>query len=60
MPGVQVIAHARSTVFQMAEVTVPRHLFRRVLELIDGLRMRSVARCWVLRPQQPSGLPRAE
>jgi Transposase DDE domain group 1 len=43
--GAKVIAHARYTVFQMAEVAVPRHLFRRILNLIDELRPRSVARC---------------
>jgi len=40
-----VIAHARSTVFQMAEVAVSRDLFRRILGLIDELRPRQVARC---------------
>jgi len=43
--GAKVIAHARYTVFQMAEVAVPRDLFRRILELIDNLRPRQVARC---------------
>jgi hypothetical protein len=43
--GAKVIAHARSTVFQMAEVAVPRDLFRRILEMIEGLRPRQVARC---------------
>src|SRR3954454_9316009 len=43
--GAKVIAHARSTVFQMAEVAVPRNLFRRILTMIDGLRPRPVARC---------------
>jgi hypothetical protein len=32
-------------VFQMAEVAVPRDLFRRMLDLIDDLRPRQVARC---------------
>ena len=41
----KVIAHARYTVFQMAEVAVPRDLFRRILALIDDLRPRPVARC---------------
>jgi hypothetical protein len=40
-----VIAHARYTVFQMAEVAVPRDLFRRMLALIDDLRPRPVTRC---------------
>ena len=38
--GAKVIAHARSTVFQMDEVAVPRDLFRRVLQMIDSLRPR--------------------
>src|ERR687894_675196 len=42
--GAKVIAHARSTVFQMAEVAVPRDLFRRVLAMIDSLRPQQVAR----------------
>jgi hypothetical protein len=33
--GAKVIAHARCTVFQMAEVGVPRELFVRILEMID-------------------------
>ena len=43
--GAKVIAHARYTVFQMAEVAVPRDLFRRVLVMIESLRPRRVARC---------------
>jgi len=43
--GAKVISHARYTVFQMAEVAVPRELFRRMLDLIDGLRPKRVARC---------------
>ena len=43
--GAKVIAHARFTVFQMAEVAVPRDLFRRVLEMIASLRPRRTARC---------------
>jgi hypothetical protein len=43
--GAKVIAHARYTVFQMAEVAIPRDLFRRILDLIDDLRPRPVARC---------------
>ena len=43
--GVKVIAHARYTVFQMAKVAVPRDLFRRILELIDDIRPRRIARC---------------
>jgi hypothetical protein len=43
--GAKVIAHAHYTVFQMAEVAVPRELFRRMLALIDDLRPRPVVRC---------------
>jgi hypothetical protein len=43
--GAKVIMHARYTVFQMAEVAVPRDLFGRVLEMIDSLRPQQVARC---------------
>ena len=43
--GAKVVAHARYTVFQMAEVAVPRNLFRRILAMIDDLRPRQVARC---------------
>jgi hypothetical protein len=41
----KVIAHARYTVFQMAEVAVPRDLFRRILDLNDALRPGPVTRC---------------
>jgi hypothetical protein len=43
--GAKVISHARYTVFQIAEVAVPRDLFRRILAIIDELRPRQVARC---------------
>ena len=43
--GAKVIAHARYTVFQMAEVAVPRELFRRILEMINDLRRRQAVRC---------------
>jgi hypothetical protein len=43
--GAKVITHARYSVFQMAEVAVPRDLFRRVLAMIDSLRPQRVARC---------------
>src|SRR4051795_9626905 len=43
--GAKVITRARSTVFQMAEVAVPRDLFRRILTMIDQLRPRRIARC---------------
>ena len=43
--GAKMIAHARYTVFQTAEVAVPRGLFRRILELIGDLRPRQITRC---------------
>jgi hypothetical protein len=43
--GAKVTSHARSTVFQMAEVAVPRDLFRRILAMIEDLRPRPIARC---------------
>src|SRR5215210_6419438 len=43
--GAKIITHARYTVFQMAEVAVPRDLFSRILAMIDELRPRQVARC---------------
>ena len=43
--GARVVAHARYTVFQMAEVAVPRDLFGRILEMIGDLRPRQVVRC---------------
>ena len=43
--GAKVITHARYTVFKMAEVAVPRDLFRRMLDLIDELRPKRIARC---------------
>ena len=43
--GAKVIGHARYAVFQMAEVAVPRDLFRRILDMIDDLRPREPAPC---------------
>ena len=43
--GAKVIAHARATVFQMAEMAVPRELFRRILAMIEDVRPRRIARC---------------
>jgi len=43
--GAKVIAHARYAVFQMAEVAVPRDLFGRILDMIDGLRPREPTPC---------------
>jgi hypothetical protein len=41
--GARVVAHGRYVTFQMAEVAVPRDLFREILNLIDGLRRPSLA-----------------
>src|SRR2546422_6583676 len=41
--GAKVIAHGRYLVFQMAEVAVPRELFRGILDRIAGLRPPVVA-----------------
>jgi hypothetical protein len=43
--GAKVVAHARYSVFEMAEVAVPRDLFRRILEMIDDLRSREPLPC---------------
>ncbi len=36
--GAKVVSHGRYVTFQLAEVAVPRELFRKILSLIDGLR----------------------
>jgi len=38
--GAKVVRHGRYATFQMAEVAVPRELFRKILSLIDDLRRR--------------------
>jgi hypothetical protein len=43
--GAKMITHARSMVFQMAEVAVPHDLFDCILEMIGALRPRLAARC---------------
>lgn len=43
--GAKVIAHARYTIFQLAEVAVPENLFRRILQMIDTLRPQPIIRC---------------
>jgi hypothetical protein len=53
--GAMVIAHARYTVFQMAEVAVPRELFRRILDLIDKLRPRLIGTRGAVGRVQPAG-----
>jgi hypothetical protein len=41
--GAKVVAHGRYVTFQMAEVAVPRDLFRKILRLIGELRRPSPA-----------------
>ncbi len=36
--GAKVVSHGRYVTFQLAEVAVPRELFRKILRLIAGLR----------------------
>ena len=36
--GAKVIRHGRYVTIQLAEVTIPRHLFADILRLTDGLR----------------------
>jgi hypothetical protein len=43
--GAKLVVHGRYMTFQMAEVSVPRDLFRRILQMIDGLRPERPARC---------------
>ena len=38
--GAKVVSHGRYVTFQLAEVAVPRELFRKILSLIDDLRRR--------------------
>ncbi len=38
--GAKVVRHGRYVTFQLAEVAVPRNLFREILRLIDDLRPR--------------------
>jgi hypothetical protein len=43
--GANIVGHGRSVVFQMAEVAVPRDLFRQILRAISTLRPSAPARC---------------
>ena len=43
--GAKVARHGRYVTFQLAEVAVPRNLFREILHLIDDLRPRPPTRC---------------
>ncbi len=36
--GAMIVRHGRYVTFQLAEVAMPRNLFREILRLIDGLR----------------------
>jgi len=38
--GAKVVRHGRYVTFQLAEVAVPRDLFREILRAIDGLQLR--------------------
>ena len=40
--GAKMVSHGRYVMFQLAEVAVPRELFRKILSLIDDLRRRPV------------------
>lgn len=42
--GAKVVRHSRKVVFQMAEVAVPRELFRGILEGIGRLRLPAAAK----------------
>jgi hypothetical protein len=41
--GAKVVCHAKKVVFQMAEVAVPRELFREILLAIERLRIARAA-----------------
>ena len=43
--GAKLVVHGRYMTFRMSGVAVPRDLFRRILQMIDGLRPRQIARC---------------
>ena len=43
--GAKVVAHGRYLVFQMAEVAVPRELFRSILQRIAGVHPAVMDRC---------------
>ena len=43
--GARIVRHGRSIIFQMAEVAVPRCLFRQILWAISTLRLSPPARC---------------
>jgi len=41
--GAKVVCHSRKVIFQMAEVAVPREVFREILQAIECLRIAKVA-----------------
>jgi hypothetical protein len=43
--GARIVRHGRSVIFQMAEVMVPRGMFREILAAIAALRLSPAARC---------------
>ncbi len=43
--GARIVRHGRSVIFQMAEVMVPRGLFREILAAVAALRPSPAARC---------------
>ena len=43
--GARIVRHGRSVIFQMAEVMVPRDMFREILAAVAALRPPPVARC---------------
>ena len=52
--GAKVVTHARYVIFQMAEVAVPKRLFRTILERIRRLRVpETVPGCWGHASRQP-------
>jgi hypothetical protein len=40
--GAKVVRHSRYVTFQLAEVAVPRSLFRQILGMVDDLRRKPV------------------
>ncbi len=40
--GAKVVRHGRYVTFQLAEVAVPKELFRKILSLMDDLRRKPV------------------
>ena len=43
--GARIVRHGRSVIFQMAEVMVPRGMFREILAAVAALRPSPAARC---------------